>query len=158
MRVWALSDSDSGVGRGAARALRGHGGAVLAVLATAATRRLVSASADRTLRVWAVASGACLQSVQVVSGGPGSGGVVQCLTLWGGYVVGGCQDGAVLTWDVETLEVAVEGPTRASHGEPVRSVAADAEDGGLWCAVGRGLEVWRRVGQMNRSNYSMTSP
>ena len=73
------------------------------------------------------------------------GGAVRCLAVWGGLVLGGCSDGAVRAWDVETLEEAADGPAGVSGGGPVRAMVADAEAGEVWCAVGRGAAVWRRV-------------
>ena len=151
LRLWALPAPGSGGGCGAVtaarRVLRGHRGAVRAV--AAAGPRLVSASADGTLRVWAAGSGACLRWISVLGGG-GTGpadpvvGAVRCLAVWGGQVLGGCSDGAVRAWDVETLEEAADGPAGVSGGGPGRAMVADAEAGAVWCAVGRGAAVWRR--------------
>ena len=128
-------------GWGPAQTLRGHSGAVHTVAASG--RRLVSASTDGTLRVWAMGSFACLRSVNVGGGdGGGGGGVVgtvRCLAVWGGRVVGGSNDGTVRTWDADTLEQAAGIRTRLCGG-PVRGVAFEA--GEVWCAAGRGLVVW----------------
>ena len=142
VRVWALACAGEAAGAEQARVLRGHSGAVRAVATSG--RRLVSASTDGTLRVWAMGSFACLRSVNVGGGdGGGGGGVVgtvRCLAVWGGRVVGGSNDGTLRTWDVDTLEL-VEGAGARLCGGPVRGVTGEGE---VWCAAGRGLLVWGR--------------
>ena len=70
--------------------------------------------------------------------------VARSLVLWGGLVVGGCDDGVVRAWDLRTLEPAAGGPGGAPTGGPVRAVVTDVGGVEVWCAAGRGVAVWGR--------------
>ena len=118
----------------AGRTLRGHRGAVFAIAVDGP--RLVSASADGTIRMWLPRAGVCVVAVAACPSGPGK--FVRCLAVSGGLVLGGCNDGAVRVWDSETLEP-VDGPWACGVGG-VRSMVAEA--GEVWCCVGTEVVVW----------------
>ena len=96
------------------RTLSGQCGAVLAVAVDGA--RMVSASQDRTMRVWSLETGACQQTVAVQRGrGKGRKDTVGCLAalaVVGAEVVGGTKQGRVWVWvqllmeQVHSLELA----------------------------------------------------
>ena len=136
VRVWEVPRGDGGGARRVAgRVLRGHRGAVVAV--AGAGRRLVSASGDGGVRVWAAGSWACLRELA----GGGEGRVVRCLAGDGGRVLGGSDDGAVRVWDVETLEEVTakaedsDAAAGGVGGGPVLGLAVEAEV--LFIAAGR---------------------
>lgn len=89
------------------RDLVGHAGRVTACVVTPDGRRLVSASSDKTLKVWDLESGRTLSTLE-----GHAGWVMSCtLTPDGRRVISGSKDGTLKVWDLEsgrtlsTLEV-----------------------------------------------------
>jgi hypothetical protein len=78
--------------------LRGHRGAVVALAASADGTRLVSGSRDRTVRVWDVASGRWLRTLE------GAAGPVRAVAVdgTGREVVAAGTDGVIRRYDVDT--------------------------------------------------------
>jgi WD40 repeat protein len=97
LRVWALPPPGEAPGTDelmAERALSGHKKAVHALAALPGGARVVSGSADQTLRVWDAAAGVCERTLDV-----GRAGVVHALVALGeARVAAGCGDGALRVW------------------------------------------------------------
>lgn len=89
--------------------LIGHDGPVQAVCFLSDGTRLVSASSDRTLRVWDLASG---QTTQVLSGHTGAVRRVQCLDSLN-RVISASEDGTLRVWDVDAGQTLQEMPCGA---------------------------------------------
>jgi WD40 repeat protein len=112
------------------RRLVGHVSWVPSLVFTADGRRLVSAGADQTVRVWDVSDGRELTALQ------GHLSEVYCVaaTADGQTIVSGCKDGTILGWDAddvepkqrfETLPVAVRDLQFLPDGGQMLSVNAD---------------------------------
>jgi WD40 repeat protein len=116
------------------RVLEGHKDSVHAVSTTRDGRKVVSASADKTLRVWDLASGACLRVLE------GHGMTVTCVgtSPEGGRAVSGSADKTLRVWDLET------GDCLAVYyaNDPIRAVAWAAGADCLVCGT-------ERLGQMH---------
>jgi WD40 repeat protein/tRNA A-37 threonylcarbamoyl transferase component Bud32 len=115
--IWDLT-----VGGRPVVALQGHTGEVTSARFSSDGSRLVTVSADRTLRVWEVESGKVLAVLK------GHEAAVNCAALdpSGEFVVSGSEDHTARLWEVRTgLELA----TLRWHSDPVEEVA--------FCAGGR---------------------
>ena len=103
IRVW-----DAGAGTHE-QTLAGHEGAVVA-LAVSREQRLISSSMDKTVKVWSMATWACVRTVQAYAAG--SAQHIECLAVSGPTLVGGSfsvphsrtEEHEVRVWDLETLE------------------------------------------------------
>ena len=80
-------------------------------------RRVVSASVDRTLKVWDVATGKCVATLE------GHSKRVKCVAVFpdGRRVVSGSEDKTLKVWDVETGECVA---TLEGHSDVVRRAAS----------------------------------
>lgn len=76
--------------------LKGHNGAVTAAKFGGDGRRIVSAGADGTIRVWSTASRAVVRTIELDSGAATS------LAVEGARAVSGHRDGSIALWDLET--------------------------------------------------------
>jgi WD40 repeat protein len=136
-------------GTGLMSSLRGHRGPVVALAATADGERLVSASQDRTVRVWEVATGRLLRTLEGATG-PVRGVAVDGTTR---VVAAAGSDGQLRRWHLDTGASLGE-PTPA--GAPVWSLAlggrnmrlaAGLSDGRVvtfkWPLEGAAREAWR---------------
>src|SRR5262249_20919423 len=108
LKVWDLESE--------LRTLRGHADGVNAVALTADGKRAVSASRDRTLKVWDLESGRELRTLQ----GHADGVNAVALTPDGKRAVSASADRTAAVWDIET-------------GELIASFGADSAVG--TCAV-----------------------
>ncbi len=103
IRVW-----DAGAGTHE-QTLAGHEGAVVA-LAVSREQRLISSSMDKTVKVWSMATWACMHSVQAYAAG--SAQFIFSLAVSGPTLVGGSfsnphsltEEYEARVWDLETLE------------------------------------------------------
>jgi hypothetical protein len=100
----------------------GHGAAVLSVAISADGRRLVSASADGTLKVWDAATG---QEKLTLTGHTRSVHSV-AISADNTCIVSGSDDKTVKVWDAATGQ---EKLTLTGHKGPVLSVAVSADGG-----------------------------
>jgi predicted Zn finger-like uncharacterized protein len=117
-------------------ALEGHLGAVTAVAAGADGRLALSGSADRTLKVWEVATGHCLRTLE----GHGSVVTAVCLSADGRFVLSGSADATLKLWDVDDGRCL---RTFEGHDDVVTAVALSA-DGRLALSGGadRTVRLW----------------
>ena len=76
------------------RCLRGHHSAVNVVQFD--SKYIVSASGDRTLKVWSVSTGECLRTLVGHSRG------IACLQFRGNVIVSGSSDKRIRIWDLQT--------------------------------------------------------
>ncbi len=126
--------------------LAGHEGSILALVACG--QRLISSSADKTLKVWSMATWACVQTVQAYPAG--SPQHIECLAVSGPSLVGGSAsisysdkgEYEALVWDRETLEPLHT--LRQPAGQRVLGLAIDG--GEVLGAVGSEVVVWGRRG------------
>jgi F-box/WD-40 domain protein 7 len=95
--------------------LKGHSGAVLAL--AMAGCYLVSASHDRSVRVWDMESGTC---AAVLSG---HSEPVACAAVRGQHLYTGSHDRTVRKWDLDTMRCVA---CYTGHTDYVRAVAVDA--------------------------------
>ena len=105
--------------------------------------RLFSASADGTIRVWALGTWAALQTVEASARGTKQYPV--CLTVSGSQLVSGSAGydslpQEVRVWGLETLELQHTLPQHA--GEDVRALLATK--GEVWAGVDNDVVVWGR--------------
>jgi WD40 repeat protein len=98
----------------ATQQLRGHSNAINA-LVFESSRRLLSASSDRTLREWNIASGITEKLFQ----GHATG--VRGIAIEGSSVYSASVGGEIIHWDLETEEDSVH---KTFHGEWISAVAA----------------------------------
>jgi WD40 repeat protein len=127
--------------------LLGHEGCVFALVACG-QRRLISSSLDKTVKVWSMATWACLQTVQVYPAG--SVQFIRSLAVSGPTLVGGscslqhspAEAYEARVWDLETLE-----PLHTLRQPAGQRVLGLASYGGEVCGAGcEGLVVWGRRG------------
>ena len=131
IRVW-----DAGAGTHE-QTLAGHEGAVVA-LVVSREQRLISSSVDKTVKVWSMATWACMHSVQAYAAG--SAQYIRSLTVSGQTLVAGSRSNPhslteeyeARVWDLETLEPLHT--LRQAAGQYVFGLASDGE------------EVWGRRG------------
>jgi WD40 repeat protein len=118
---------------GLSRVFEGHLNAVNAV-AVLPSGRIVSGSADRTLRVWDVESGAC---VAILDGHQGPVSAVAVLP--DGRVVSGSRDNTLRVWG---LESGTSTATFAGHQQRVNAVAVLANGRIVSASFDKTLRVW----------------
>ena len=102
---------------------------------------------DKTVKVWSMATWACVHSVQAYAAG--SAQFIMRLAVSGPTLVGGSFSPHSLTeehearvWDLETLE-----PLHTLRQAAGQNVPGLASDGGeVWGAVGKDVVVWGRRG------------
>jgi WD40 repeat protein len=114
-------------------ALTGHSGKVFAVQWASDGRTLLSAGADRAVKLWDTVSGRCVRSVTTPS-------IVNGAVLSGdGLVVATAhQDGGVRLWDVRTGAALAENKTaHAAAATDVRVAAGGGEAGALVLSMSR---------------------
>ena len=136
IRVW-----DTGAGTHE-QTLAGHQGTVTALVACG--QRLISSSEDKTVKVWSMATWACMHSVQAYAAG--SAQYIRRLAVSGPTLVGGSasnplwrnEEYEVRVWDLETLEPLHT--LRQPEGHRVFGLASDG--GEVWGAVGTEVVVW----------------
>ena len=124
--------------------LAGHEGSVMALVACG--QRLISSSNDKTIKVWSMATWACVQTVQAYAAG--SAQYITCLAVSGTTLVGGSfcdphsptEEFEARVWDLMTLEPLHT--LRQAAGQYVLGLASDG--GEVWGAVGKGVVVWGR--------------
>ena len=128
------------------RTLVGHENTVTALVACG--QRLISSSVDKTVKVWSMATWACLQTVQAYAAG--SAQFIYCLAVSRSTLVGGSdsvphsftEEYEARVWDLETLE-----PLQTLRQAAGRYVMGLASNGGeVWGAVESNLVVWGRRG------------
>ena len=138
IRVW-----DVGAGT-LEQTLAGHEGAVVALVACG--QRLISSSMDKTVKVWSLATWACVHTVQAYAAG--SAQHIRCLAVSGPTLVGGSfgvlhsrtEEYEVRVWDLQTLE-----PLHTLRQPAGHVVYALASCGGeVWGGVGKSVAVWGR--------------
>ena len=125
--------------------LAGHADAVLALVACG--QRLISSSMDKTVKVWSMATWACMQTVQAYAAG--SAQFIFSLAVSGSTLVGGScsvphsvtEECEVRVWDLETLEPLHT--LRQPVGQAVLGLASVR--GEVWGAVGKKVVVWGRL-------------
>ena len=100
--------------------LEGHSSTVYSVAFDGIGGTLASGSDDHTVKVWDVATGECLRTLE------GAGGRV--LACAGGTLASGSADQTVKVWDAATGECL---RTLEGHSDPVWSVAFDPSGGTL---------------------------
>lgn len=115
--------------------LEGHGDDVVSLAVTADGRRAVSASEDKTVRVWDVEAGVCLRTWE----GQGNSRTSVALTADGRRMISSSWDGTLRVWDVES---GISLCTLEGNGESVTSVAITADGR---CAVSASLDGALRV-------------
>jgi WD40 repeat protein len=149
LKVWDLEKLWYLEGGRALRTLAGHEGPVLSVAVTPNTpdgERAVSASRDRTLRIWNLESGSALslrRSTAVMRTLEGHSAPVSdvAVTPAGTRAVSASDDGTLKVWDLESGRAvrSLEG-----HGASVASVAVTPD--GRWAvsaSVDKTLKVWQ---------------
>ena len=140
IRVW-----DAGAGTDE-QTLAGHEAAVRALVACG--QRLISSSLDKKVKVWSMATWACLHSVQAYPAE--SAQFIRSLAASGPALVGGSSSSSLSrteeyearVWDLETLEPLHT--LRQPAGQRVLGLACDGEV--VWGAVGKDVVVWGRRG------------
>jgi len=123
-------------------------GSVYVVALVSCGQRLISCSEDKTVKVWSMATWACLQTVRTYPAG--SEQYIRSLAVSGSTLVGGswslehshAEEYEVRVWDLETMEPLHT--LRQPAGDYVVGLASDG--GEVWGAVGEGLVVWGRRG------------
>jgi WD40 repeat protein/serine/threonine protein kinase/transposase-like protein len=102
------------------QSLEGHAGTVTAVCLSLDGGHALSASSDKTLRLWELASGTCVRSFE------GHAGFVDsaCLSLGGRYALSGGSDKTLKFWRVEDGKCL---RTSEGHSGPVESVFLSAD-------------------------------
>jgi WD40 repeat protein len=119
------------------RTLEGHTGYVNSVALHADGCWAVSASADKTLRVWDLDSGACLRTLE------GHTGYVRSVALHAdarrAVSVGGYEDNTLKVWDLDSGACL---RTFEGHTADVNCVALHADGRRVVSASGRTLKVW----------------
>ena len=81
------------------RTMEGHAGTVYSVCVSADGSRLFSGSGDRTIKVWNVATGVCVQTLE------GHTGSVRSMCLWDFFIEGLQQDRGDRFLDLHILTV-----------------------------------------------------
>lgn len=113
--------------------LRGHSGSVSCV-AAAGLERLVSGSADKSVKVWDVRRGVCQWTLEDHRDS------VTCVTaLRPDVLASGSEDGTVKVWDATYGQLFV---TLEGHAQPVRSVAAIGPDRLVSSSDDQTLKIW----------------
>ncbi len=140
IRVW-----DVGAGT-LEQTLAGHEGEVGVLVACG--QRLISSSVDKTVKVWSMATWACVHTVQAYAAG--SAQFIRSLAVSGPTLVGGSisnphshtEEYEVRVWDLETLEPLHT--LRQGAGIWVTGLASYGEE--VWGSVGQYVVVWGRQG------------
>jgi len=128
-------------GTGLLRTLTGHSGAVTAVAVTPDERRAVSASEDKTLKVWDLASGRELRTFT------GHSGLVRAVAVTpdGQRAVSASHDQTLKVWD---LASGCELCTLTGHSDQVTAVAVTPDGQRAISASGdRTVKVWGLAGR-----------
>ncbi|XP_072938346.1 uncharacterized protein [Epargyreus clarus] len=104
VRVWsaaAAAAAASGAASGGGAVLSGHGAAVTALRWARGTALLVSASLDRTARVWAVAARVCLRVLHAHSR------YLTCVVVPQNakYIITGSNDKTIRTWSLNAFSI-----------------------------------------------------
>jgi WD40 repeat protein len=116
--------------------LEGHTDLVQAVAVTPDGRRAVSASSDRTLRLWDLESG---QTLRALDGHSGSVQAV-AVTSDGRRAVSGSDDGTLRMWDLESGQTL---RTLQGHTGPVQAVAVTLDGRrAVSASSDRELRIW----------------
>jgi WD40 repeat protein len=118
------------------RDLEGHTSAVMACAVTADGQRIVSASADRTLKVWELASGRALSTLE------GHAGAVRAcaVTMDGRRIVSASEDRLLKVWDLESGRTLA---TLEGHAAEVRACVVTADDRrAVSASFDQTLKVW----------------
>jgi WD40 repeat protein len=102
------------------QSLEGHAGALNAVCLSSDGNYALSASSDKTLRLWEVASATCVRSFEGHAGFADSA----CLSLGGRYALSGGSDKTLKLWRVEDGKCL---QTSEGHTGPVESVFLSAD-------------------------------
>jgi len=133
-RIWALQDAPESIGApgencknlgssesnvgcqryGLLHVLRGHRAAVNSVHIKSMT--IATASGDRTVRLWDLATGAAIRTIGSHTRG------IACVNVTGNFVVTGSSDHIIKVFDIETGEVL---RTLRGHGGLVRTIQTD---------------------------------
>ncbi len=140
IRVW-----DVGAGT-LEQTLAGHEGPVVALMGCG--QRLISSSFDKTVKVWSMATWACVHTVQAYAAG--SAQFIWSLAISGPTLVGGSfssphsrtEEYEVRVWDLETLEPLHT--LRQGAGSWVIGLASYGEE--VWGSAGKDVVVWGRQG------------
>ncbi len=140
IRVW---DVEAGT---LEQTLAGHDGGVSALVACG--QRLISSSLDKTVKVWSMATWACVQTVQAYAAG--SAQSIFRLAVSGSTLVGGSwsnpfsetEEHEARVWDLETLEPLHT--LRLPAGQIFYGLASDG--GEVWAAVRAEVVLWGRRG------------
>jgi hypothetical protein len=127
------------------RTLVGHGGAVRALAVCG--KRLISSSVDRTVRVWSMATWACVQTVQAYPAG--SAQYIRSLAVSGSALVGGSFSSPHFLgerYEARVWGLGLEGlkPLNTLLQDGGKDVCglAPSSMGELWGASGDALVVW----------------
>ena len=101
------------------RTMEGHTNMVYSVCLSADGSRLFSGSVDHTIKVWGVATGACVQTMQ------GHTNTVRsvCVSTDGSRLFSGSKDNTIKVWDVATGACV---QTLEGHTKTVLSVCVSA--------------------------------
>jgi WD40 repeat protein/serine/threonine protein kinase len=117
-------------------AFTGHRHAVTSLALSLDGGRAISGSKDRTLRVWDVPSGRCLDTLRGHDGSVWS----VCLTDDGRYALSGSQDQTIKYWDLEAGRCL---RTFQGHRRPVWSVCLTSDGRYAWSASWDGtIRLW----------------
>ena len=138
VHLWPVTDA----GLGAEVTLAGHSGPVMAVAFEPVRPRLVTASADRTLRLWDLAANPPAESSVVLQG---HAGTISCATIStdGKWLVSGSYDGTVRRWDLEADDVKASSTILSGHTDRIYALAI-SPDGQRLASAGkdRTLRLW----------------
>jgi hypothetical protein len=177
LRVWDLSALDhhrtsSDDGRTGARAgssgdgsesgpalltLEGHTRTVWACAATADGKRVVSASADRTLKVWDLLSGRALATLE----GHTSSVSACALTTDGRCIVSASEDRTLKVWDLETYACLFTHRGDAAYsavGTTATAIVAGDSTGALWVLDWPSTTRRTRASRARRSEDDQRAP
>ncbi len=127
-----IRDTATGKSR---RRLEGHGDKQESICFTPDGNRLASASVDRTVRIWEVASGRCLATLQT-----GAKAFAVAFSPDGTRLVAGLADGSIVVWDAHRFQIIVR---LRGHSWYVRALAFNPDGSRLVSASGDNtLRIW----------------